>query len=77
MPQLDIQYDEGQDLLTIEGVVYHGEYFRRLARPREGFLYKLDLKEVRGAPGKVITLREIWDPRSKKFKEEFGDEPPS
>ena len=71
MPRLEIQYDEESDILTIEGVMYHGEYFRKLSKPNPDMLYKIEIKEI--AIGKIISVKEIVDPRSKKYQKEVGN----
>ena len=79
MPELDIKYDGGKDILTIEGIAYSGEYFRTLSRPNPDRLYRIEVKETK--IGKILNIIEIVDPRSKKYqaaidragKKELGD----
>lgn len=42
MSNLLFNYDHNEDVLTIEGVKYSGEVFRRMAFPKEGQLYQFE-----------------------------------
>lgn len=42
---LQVHYDEAMDRLTIEGVVYTGTVFRKMAWPRTGCVYLFERKD--------------------------------
>lgn len=55
---LTFSYDEAQDILTIEGIRYSGNFFRELSS--EGLPLGMSFKIVERGDG-VVVVQRVWE----------------
>jgi hypothetical protein len=70
--KLSFSYDASVDILTVEGVRYKGDVFRKLAEPEDGYFYQLRQK----TNGVVVIERmepTLEAEMNKAFDDEVGD----